>query len=510
MKRTWWIALALLAGLGGVVWATSSGEKAAEVAALSVSKTDAKVVLALTGQIEPIEEASISSQLSLAQVKTLNAELGMRVRAGDVLIQLDTRSLEAQRQEAVANLETAMASLARSRKTLTGAQRSSDVAEEDLDAALELKTNRDQAVENLRVQRLRVKVAEIQLDKTKSGGRPEEVRRAEATLASATATQMDRERNWERLRILFREGAVAKVDVDDAAVATTRAEQDTRSARANLEQIRTPRSEDLAEGIANLERERASLRAVESNLKNLQASLNRKFVLRRTAISSQTEVATSAASIAQSQAEVSRCRAKIAQIDVQIAQSSITSPIDGVVSRRSVNVGQTVQAGAQLLRITSGEAYRAVADVDEKYVWQLEKGQAAVIQPEAFPALQVAAAVEEISREANQDRGTVKVRFRLLQKDARLRADLSLDINVTTADLPATVVVPDSALLREGKSVYVMTVKAGRAEKVAVKVDRQTDKGTIVLEGVAEGDVLISEPRTVKEGQRVDVKAARP
>jgi HlyD family secretion protein len=321
------------------------------------------------------------------------------------------------------------------------------------------------------------------------------------------ASQKDRERNLQRIQTLFQEGAIAKVEVDDAAVAATLAEQDTRSARANLEQVKTPRPEDLAEASANLERERASLRAAESQLKNQQATFDAKFSLRSTAANSQTEVLTSSASISRAQSEVSRCRAKIAQIDVQISQSRITSPINGIISRRSVNIGQTVQSGTQLFRVTSAEAYRAIANVDEKYVWQLNEGQSATIQPEAFPDLQIPAIVEEISREANQDRGTVKVRFRLLKRDGRLRADLSLDINVTTADLSERIVVPDSALLREGKLVYVMAIIGDTVKKVAVKVDRQTDKGTVLLEGVSEGDVLVSEPRTVTEGQRVVVKA---
>lgn len=507
MKRTWWILLAALAGLSSIVWAVNRGDNRAAVPALTAAVTDAKVVLAVSGQLEPIEEAVISSQLSIAQVQRLYADLGQHVRAGEVLIQLDTRSLDAQRLEAVANLDAALASLAGAQQTLTGARRSSGIAQQNLQSALDLKANRDQAAEEVRVERLRVKVAEIQLNKTRSGGRPEEVRRAEAALASAMASQRDRERNLQRIQTLFQEGAIAKVEVDDAAVAATRAEQDTRSARANLEQVKTPRPEDLAEASANLERERASLRAAESHLKNQQATFDAKFSLRSTAENSQTEVLTSSASISRAQSEVSRCRAKIAQIDVQISQSRITSPINGIISRRSVNIGQTVQSGTQLFRVTSAEAYRAIANVDEKYVWQLNEGQSATIQPEAFPDLQIPAIVEEISREANQDRGTVKVRFRLLKRDGRLRADLSLDINVTTADLSERIVVPDSVLLREGKLVYVMAIIGDTVKKVAVKVDRQTDKGTVLLEGVSEGDVLVSEPRTVTEGQRVVVKA---
>ena len=506
MNRRW--SLVVVGVAAAVIGFAALGPKPPTfVVTTSVHRRDAKVVLALTGQIEPITDTTVSSQISFAQVKGLRVDLGDRVKAGQVLLDLDTASLDAQKRQSMANLQSALSSLAKAKATRIGAHRAANLAQETLASALDLKASRDQAAETVRVQRAKVKVAEIQLEKTGNGGRAEAVNRSQSILASAEATLADKQRNYNRYKTLFEEKAVAKSDVDDAQLALTKAEQDVISAREDLRQVRLPRSEDVAEATASLEQERANLRSAESNLANLETNYRTRFSLKSSAITAETEALSADAAIQGAEAEVTRCQAAIAQIDVQLRQSRIVSPIDGVISRRSVNVGQTIQTGSILFRITGDQAFRAVADVDEKYVWQLDLGQPAIVHPEAFPGLKVAAVVDEISQEANSDRGTVKVRFGLKKSDPRLRADLSMDINVVTATVRSGIVVPDSCLLRETNAVSVLVIREGKAVKVPVELGQQADSGTLVLD---EGDVVVNDPRSVTVGQVVRSKDTKP
>ena len=135
-----------------------------------------------------------------------------------------------------------------------------------------------------------------------------------------------------------------------------------------------------------------------------------------------------------------------------------------------------------------------------------------VPKPSLLPLglLKVAAVVDEISQEANSDRGTVKVRFGLKKSDPRLRADLSMDINVVTATVRSGIVVPDSCLLRETNAVSVLVIREGKAVKVPVELGQQADSGTLVLSGLDEGDVVVNDPRSVTVGQVVRSKDTKP
>ena len=147
------VALALAAGLSLMLAACSKEEgKDAETAASSLAVT---LVTATTGPIQrnviasgPVsayEEMQLGVEISGARVTALNVDVGQAVRRGQVLLQLDHRTLDSELAQATASLREADASV-----TLATASynRASPLAREQLISASqldELRANRTQA-----------------------------------------------------------------------------------------------------------------------------------------------------------------------------------------------------------------------------------------------------------------------------------------------------------------------------------------------------------------------------
>jgi membrane fusion protein (multidrug efflux system) len=82
--------------------------------------------------------------------------------------------------------------------------------------------------------------------------------------------------------------------------------------------------------------------------------------------------------------EVAAERAKVAQAELNLARTRITAPIDGVIARYSVQVGQQVQPGQTLMTIVPIEAVYVNANYKEAQLRQVHLGQPAVLTSDLY------------------------------------------------------------------------------------------------------------------------------
>jgi RND family efflux transporter MFP subunit len=82
--------------------------------------------------------------------------------------------------------------------------------------------------------------------------------------------------------------------------------------------------------------------------------------------------------------------------DALIAKTRITAPIDGVISARFVQPGETVDVGTRLLTIVDLKRVRIEAEVDEFDIGGISLGADVKVSAEGFPGLAWRGQVEEI------------------------------------------------------------------------------------------------------------------
>jgi HlyD family secretion protein len=165
-----------------------------------------------------------------------------------------------------------------------------------------------------------------------------------------------------------------------------------QQARANLNQARA----NLIKSQSDLERAKVQLtdadqkytRAKELSAKNLlpQSDLDAAKIAVDTA---QASLASQQATVNQSQAAVSQSEATVHQNEVNLEHTIITAPIDGIVTQRSVDVGQTVAASMQaptLFIIAADLTKMQVnANIDEADVGRIRPGQHVTFRVDAYP-----------------------------------------------------------------------------------------------------------------------------
>jgi membrane fusion protein (multidrug efflux system) len=164
----------------------------------------------------------------------------------------------------------------------------------------------------------------------------------------------------------------AKVDTAQAAVAS--ADAKIAVARANVASARV----QSANAAADVSRY-AALRAKEE-------VSQQQFDASKTAAGSlEAGVAATQRSVSAAQAEAAQKRADLEYALLQLSYARVVAPASGVVSRKSVEVGQFVQAGQPLLAIVQDGETWVVANFKETQVRKMRVGQPVEIEVDAYP-----------------------------------------------------------------------------------------------------------------------------
>ena len=221
--------------------------------------------------------------------------------------------------------------------------------------------------------------------------------------------------------------------------------------------------------------------------------------------------------VAQAQAQRALAAAATEAARARLAQAVLSAPADARVLSRSVEPGQIVQPGRALLSLALAGPLQLVAQVDERYVEQLQVGQVASVVADAFADRRFSARVLSIAPVVDALRGAIEVRFSLPQQPPDfLREDMTLSIEVETARRDAALVVPVAALRGDltaaaslrgvasasASTALVLIARDGRAEARTVRLGLRTLDAAEVLEGLAAGDTVLLGP-AVKPGSRV-------
>lgn len=275
---------------------------------------------------------------------------------------------------------------------------------------------------------------------------------AEQSLAQAQANSLQARQAFDRTKTLQERGFIGQSQLDDARRNLDVAESQLRAARLQVE-TNGPAGSDFALAQTALEQARANLRSAQAKL----------------------------------------------------AQTVIHAPVDGVLIARSVEAGNVVQPGKELMLLAPAGETQVVVEIDERNLAQLALGQKALGSADAFPGQRFAAELVYINPGIDAQRGSVEVKLKVANPPAFLRQDMTASVDIEVARRAGTVIVPTETVRdATGRQPWVLAIRGWRAERQPVKLGLRGDSRIEVLEGVAPGDELI--PATnglVKAGQRV-------
>ncbi len=259
--------------------------------------------------------------------------------------------------------------------------------------------------------------------------------------------------------------------------------------------------------LAQLAECEAALEASKVTLADAEREKNRMLALYKSGYSTEQvkDKAVTAAELAA--AQVKQAEAALARIKVTLDKATIEAPVTGVVSKKYVDEGNMVGSSTPLLRIVQIETLKVLGGVSERYLPQLTPGKTPVrIKTDAYPEDEFEGAVFKTGVEVDAFTRTCEVEIRVPNPDKKLKPGMFARMTIVASQRENVVVVPDSALIKEGNEVYVCVVNGGNAHRRMVKLGLSQGQFYEVADGVSAGDMVVTHGQAqLKDGQIVEV-----
>ena len=174
------------------------------------------------------------------------------------------------------------------------------------------------------------------------------------------------------------------------------------------------------------------------------------------------------------------------------ARFTMTAPVGGVVAELGVREGVAVSPGMTLFRIAGLEKVWVVAEIPEAQLSRLDRGQKVRAVLQADPSQSFEGALKEILPEVSANTRTLKARFEVDNRKARLTPGMLLRLEVTGSAM-SRLVVPSEAVIRTGKRAVVIVRKGGGAfEPREVQLGVDLGEEIEVTRGLSEGEEVVS------------------
>lgn len=208
-------------------------------------------------------------------------------------------------------------------------------------------------------------------------------------------------------------------------------------------------------------------------------------------------------------ARVREAQAALALAEARLGQTRIVAPAAGRIVTRSVEPGDVVQPARRILTLAADGETRLIAQVDEKNLALLREGLTATASTDAFPDRPFTATLNFLAPAADAARGTVEARLAVKEPPAFLRDDMTVSVEVVTAERANTLAVPAGALRESDGKTQLLVAEDGVARLVPVRAGIRTPQRVEIVEGVAAGATVIVDA-AIKPGQRVRPQVAAP
>ena len=177
------------------------------------------------------------------------------------------------------------------------------------------------------------------------------------------------------------------------------------------------------------------------------------------------------------------------------AQTAIVfrSPVTGYVIEKHALQGQHVMPGQSLYKIADLSTVWVEADLYEGELPRVRVGAPATVTIDAYPGERFPGRVAFVYPFVGEQTRTVKVRFALANRGARLKPGMYANVDLPTST-GRSLVVPTNALLDSGQEQQVVFVAQGDGyfEPRRVRVGQRLDDAVEIIEGLKEGESVAS------------------
>ncbi|MDD3952354.1 MAG: HlyD family efflux transporter periplasmic adaptor subunit [Lentisphaeria bacterium] len=479
-KKIWWWAIILLFVAGLVFWYSRatrsfSGKQVSRELYTAVQEGPLVINLLESGTIKPREQLIIKSKVEGRATILFLIPEGTRVHQGDLLVELDTSSI----QDNKVNQEI----------TVQNAEASYVQAKENLEVV------RNQAKANIEKAELTLRFAKEDLKKYQEGEYPKVYKEYEGRITLAEEELQRAKDKLEWSKKLFSEKYLSETEMRSDQLACQRYELELQTARANLDLLK----------------DYTYKRQIDEMESNVSQST---MALERTQRSSRADVVQAEAQLLARELELNRQKQKLEKFNEQIGNSKILAPADGLViyatsakgnwrgNTEPLTEGQEVFERQELIYLPTAETFIAEIKVHETNLKKVYTGLPARLRIDALPnqvfqgrIIKIAPLPDASSMFMNPDLKLYNTTVEVDGDSKALKSGMNCEAEIIIEQHAKALYIPvQSVVHMEGKSVAFVKNPLGHAEAREIEIGEDNNRMVHVRKGLQAGEEVLLTP----------------
>nr|WP_106782854.1 HlyD family efflux transporter periplasmic adaptor subunit [Lysinibacillus timonensis] len=330
------------------------------------------------------EVVNTSFQQVGGKVTSIEVEEGESVKAGTVLMKLDTTDMDFQLSQLQVNLDKINLQIEQANEQITSAKEKASIGEQKALVGIETAETEKTSVEkgaqaeDIEKQKLAVASAKESVETAKKS-----LEIAEETVKATEETVALAQKNFERMQSLYDNGIASKVQLEEAQNKLVNANTQLKTANA---QVETAKNQVTIAENTELQQQ-ASLEklvngATEEQRKQAALATEKAELALQEAQQAQKDIETQMYNIELLEKEKESLQIQIEKLETDIARMTLRAPVDGKLTNILPNIGENVSPNSTVVLIETDQLYYDVY-INEDQLAQLTVG--AMVEARVVP-----------------------------------------------------------------------------------------------------------------------------
>jgi RND family efflux transporter MFP subunit len=273
---------------------------------------------------------------------------------------------------------------------------------------------------------------------------------------------------------------------------------------------------DAREAESGAEAARAGLLAAEVGVNRARREMDRTVKLKEAGLATPQSLDDAKTASEAAEAQLAAAKAQKEMAETKLAKTVIRSPLEGVVSSRTVNPGDYIEnmgSPKPMFRIVDNRRLELTVTVPSSRISSVRTGQPLLFTTDAVPGRTFAGKVQFINPAADESSRTVKVVAFVDNADESLKTGLFVKGIIVTGERTGVLRVPRTALVTwdlSARSAVVFVVDGDRAARRAIETGATAGDDVEVTKGLSAGEKVVTRGGfNLADGDRVAVASPK-
>lgn len=205
------------------------------------------------------------------------------------------------------------------------------------------------------------------------------------------------------------------------------------------------------------------------------------------------------------EAQAVQAQAAVDLMKSQIDDASITSPIDGVISTKSIEIGE--MASGTCMTVIDSKTLTAEINVPDSVLSKINAGQSVSIAMGTDSSKSISGAVDKISPNVDSKSNSYVVKVKVDNSNGDIKPGMFVKVLLPSQKKENILTVPGEAINIENGVNYIYIVNGDKVKKLTVTLGISDGKITEISgDGIKDGDNVITEGQNlISDGEKVNI-----